>query len=170
MADGSATQVLRWTGFAPGGAVVWFVFLTAGLWMGCLVAWEIRQPELVVILLAAGSFVPLIWLGVRMRLRPQWVLRVRGDHAAVEIALRDALSDRDSVPVAPGQSGSLAVFQRCDFVFRIRDPAAVVGLERATGSLWTSIFLLSESEDREALERLRGTIASRLGRASRQTS
>ena len=70
MAAPETRAIPPWTRRVPGSSVLLFILLSGGLWMACLLAWEVRQPELVVGLIAVSAFLPIVWLGVRLRTRP----------------------------------------------------------------------------------------------------
>src|SRR6266568_2064600 len=75
-----------WSRWIPGSTVILFLLLSGVLWMASIAADAI--------VLAVAAFVPLAWLGERIRDRPLWALRVRDDPEAVTSAVRDALRDR----------------------------------------------------------------------------
>lgn len=165
MADTVARPALAWTRRLPGSSVLLFLLFSGGLWMASLLAWEIRQPELVVVLLAVGAFLPILWLGVRLRTRPVWALQVRADRRAVANALRAAISDRHPTEIAPDQAGREGLFRACEILLRVEDPACVVGVQQSSGEPWTTLLLLARSRDHMGLDRLRETIAVRVGSA-----
>ena len=162
--NGSA-PARTWTRRAPGSVVLLFLLFSAGLWLGSLFAWEVRQPELVIGLLAIGAFLPVAWLGIRLRTHPVWALQVPADRRAVADALRIALRDRRATEVAPEDAGRERLFRDCETLLRLEDPACLVGVRRASGEPWTTLLLLPRSRDRTALDRLRETIATRVGAA-----
>lgn len=162
MADPGAGANLVWTRRAPGSSVMLFLFLSAALWIACLLAWEVRQPELVVILLAVAAFVPLVWLVAQLRNRALWALQVRGDTAAILAGLRAALQGRRWAEIVPDQGGREGLFRRCETLLRIEEPACLLGVEAPRADPWTTLLLLPRTKDRDAMDRLRGTISSRL--------
>ena len=159
-AKGSARP--GWTRRVAGGSVILFILLSGGLWMACLFAWELRQPELVVALLALGAFVPLLWLGVRLRTQPIWALLVPESRVRLVDLLRDALRDRLPTSVAPETAGHGGLLRGCETLLRIEDPACLLGVRRSPGEPWTTVLLLPESKDRAALDRLRASIEDRV--------
>lgn len=162
MAEPAAGPRLIWTRRSPGSRILLFLFLSAALWTASLLAWEVRQPELVVGFLAVGAFLPLVWLGAQLRTRALWALQVRGDQAVIMAALRQALQDRKSAEVVPAQGNREGLFRRCETLLRIEQPPCLLGVEGATVDPWTTLLLLAKSKDREGLARLRATIASHL--------
>ncbi len=84
-APGPAPAWRRWI---PGSTVILFLLLSGVLWMASIAADAIGQAVLVVVFLAVAAFVPLAWLGERIRARPLWALRVRDDPEAVTSAVR----------------------------------------------------------------------------------
>ena len=165
MAAPETRSIPAWSRRVPGSSVLLFILLSGGLWMACLLAWEVRQPELVVGLLAVSVFLPIVWLGVRLRTRPVWALQVAADRRAVADALRAATRDRRPTDVSPDQARDDGLFRRCETLLRIDEPACLVGVLRSREEPWTTLLLLPRSRDREALDRLRETIAARLSSA-----
>jgi len=161
-----AVLVPGWSRRAAGSSVIGYFLLSGGLWSGCLLAWQVRQPELVVGLLAAGAFVPLVWLAVGQATRPVWALEVPQDPELVSSLLAEALVDRRSVPIVPGAAGHGALFRGCDPLLRIDDPACLVGLRPSTDSPRTMILLVPESSEREAIDALRSRIAATVQRGA----
>lgn len=165
MSAPTSRPIPAWTRRVPGSSVLLFLLLSGGLWMACLVAWEFRQPELVVVLLAVGAFLPIVSLGLRLRTRPVWALQIQADRREVADALRAAVRDQRPTEISPEQAGREGLFRRCETLLTIDDPACVVGVQRSSGEPWTTLLLLPRSRDREALDRLRQVIAMRVSSA-----
>ncbi len=155
-----------WSRRAPGSSVIGYFVLSGGLWSGCLLAWQVRQPELVVGLLAAGAFVPLVWLAVGLMTRPVWALEVPQDPRRVADLLARGLGERRPVPIVRGTTGHRALFRGCDPLFRIEDPACLIGVRPSAANPHTTILLLPESSDRKALDTLRSKIAVNIERGA----
>ncbi len=162
MPEPGASTGPRWTPRLPGSSALLFLLLSGGLWTGSLFAWEARQPELVVVLLGLAAFLPLVWLAVRQRTRPLWALQVREDRRRVADVVREALRDRLPTAIAPESAGHGGLFRGCETLFRLEDPACLLGVRRSPGEPWTTLLLLPQSKDREALDRLRASIAARV--------
>jgi hypothetical protein len=152
----------EWTRLVPGSAVLGFIFLSGGLWLGCLLAWEAGQPELGLVLLALGAFLPLVRLAARLRRRPVWALQVPEDGRRVADLVREALRDRSTTVMAAPDAGHGGVFRGCDPVLRIDEPACVLGVRGFPGAPSTTLLLLPESSDREEVDRLRVAIGRRV--------
>ena len=151
-----------WGRRVPGSAVLAFIFLSGGLWLGSLLAWEVGQAEVVVVLLALGAFLPLLGLAARLRSRPLWALQVPEDARRVAGVVRATLGERPPTAITPAEAGHGGVFRGCDPLFRINQPACLLGVRRFPGDSSTTLLLLPESSDREALDRLRAAIGRRV--------
>ncbi len=151
-----------WTRRVPGSAVLVFIFLSGGLWFGCLLAWEVGQKELVVVLLALGAFLPLLGLAARLRWRPVWAMQVPEDGRRVADLVREALRDRVPRAIAPQDAGHGGMFRGCEPLYRIDEPACLLGVRRSPGDPRTTLLLFPESNDREAVDRLRAAIGRRV--------
>ena len=151
-----------WGRRVPGSAVLGFIFLSGGLWLGSLLAWEVGQAEVVVVLLALGAFLPLLGLAARLRSRPLWALQVPEDAHRVAGVVRATFGDRPPTAITPAEAGHGGVFRGCDPLFRIDQPACLLGVRRFPGDSSTTLLLLPESSDREALDRLRAAIGRRV--------
>lgn len=162
MSVASASTGPNWAARVPGGAVLLFLFLSSGLWLGSVLAWEVGQPDFVVGLLVLAAFLPLPWLAVRLRTRPVWALQLRDDRLRVAEALRDAVRDRLPTSIAPERAGHRGLFQGCEMLLRIDDPACLLAVCQSPGESWTTLLLLPESNDRKSLDRLRASIAARV--------
>src|SRR6266516_3294591 len=126
-----------WRRWIPGSTVILFVFL------------------------AVAAFVPLAWLGERIRDRPLWALRVRDDPETVTSAVRDALRDRLPTQLA-AKDGPEGLFRRCETLLRVDDPGCWIGVQRSSDQSGTTVLLLPRSRDRRSIDALRARIHSRL--------
>lgn len=160
---GSAREAPVWVRRVPGSAVILFLALSAGLWVSSLLAWEVRQPEFVVGLLVAASFVPLLWLAARLRSRPLWALQVWAPREAVADAVRRALRDRRITAVDPKEADREGVFRGCEALVRIEDPACLVGVKRDMADPWTTVLMRAASRDRGTLRAAQDAIRLGLG-------
>ena len=162
MSSPRASEGPGWTRRIPGTALLQYFLLSAGLWAACLSAWEFRQPELAVGLLAAGAFVPVLWLAVRLRNSPLWALALPGDPGETAGVLREVLAAHRPVSVVTDQFRHATLFRGCETLLRIEDPVCLLGVFRTTQGPGSTVLLLPESKDRQSIDRLRCTIASRL--------
>src|SRR5438445_13601534 len=80
-----------WPRRVPGTAVVLCFFLSAALWLACVLSYQFGQPDFVVALLALSAFFPLAWLGIGLRTHPVWALQIRAEPASVAGAVIDAV-------------------------------------------------------------------------------
>src|SRR5256885_15263647 len=83
MSEGRGAVRSRWTRRVPGSAVLLFFFLSAALWLACVLSYQFGQPEFVVALLALSAFFPLAWLGIGLRTHPVCALQIRAEPASV---------------------------------------------------------------------------------------
>ena len=162
MSEAKAPVRPGWTRRVAGSSVILFILLSGGLWLACLFAWQLRQPELVVAFLGLGAFAPVLWLGVRLRTQPIWALLVPEGRVRLVDLLRGALRDRLPTSVASETAGHGGLFRGCETLLRIEDPACLLGVRRSPGDPWTTVLLLPESKDRAALDRLRASIEERV--------
>jgi len=139
-----------------------FFLLSGGLWLGSVLSWQVGQPELVVVLLALGAFFPLVWLAVGLRRRPVWGLQIRAEPTRVADAVVEAVRDRHPSRVSPSEVGRGGLFRGCDPVLRIEEPLCIIGVRRSPADSSTTVLLLPQSKNREALDRLRTTIEARV--------
>lgn len=146
-----------WTRRAPGSAVIGFISLSGGLWFLTLLAWEVRLAEIVVALLAAGAFLPLVHLAVRLWRRPVWALEVRADPRRVAGVLSESLNGPHPTSIGTLAMGPAASLRGCDPLWRLRDPDCLLGV-RPSESSGTVLLLHSPSGDRRAVGRLLATI------------
>src|SRR2546422_10070810 len=91
MSEGRGAVRSRWTRRVPGSAVLLFFFLSAALWLACVLSYQFGQPEFVVALLALSAFFPLAWLGIGLRTHPVWALQIRAEPASVAGAVVEAV-------------------------------------------------------------------------------
>jgi hypothetical protein len=136
--------------------------MTAGLWISSILAWEASQTEVAVVLLALGAFFPIMWLTVRLRARPIWALRIRGDQQGLADSLREALRDHQPIAVAASDVSRSGLFRGFDSVFLIEDPDCLVGLGQLPSEASTTLLLVARSNDQEAMERLRTAIEAQV--------
>src|SRR3989442_6579471 len=90
MSEGRGAVRWRWTRRVPGSAVLLFFFLSAALWLACVLSYQFGQPDFVVALLALSAFFPLAWLGIGLRTHPVWALQIRAEPASVAGAVVEA--------------------------------------------------------------------------------
>jgi hypothetical protein len=140
-----------------------FLGLSGGLWLASLLSWEARQPEFVVGLLVAASFVPLVWLGLRLRSRPLWALQVPAPRQAVAEAVRRALRDRRTTAINPREAGREGVFRGCDALLRLEDPECLVGVKRDPEDPWTTVLVRAAPRERGTLRAVQDAILQGLG-------
>src|SRR5438445_10808220 len=91
MSEAAGAARSGWTRRVPGTAVLLFFFLSAALWLACVLSYQFGQPEFVVALLALSAFFPLAWLGIGLRTHSVWALQIRADPASVAREVVDAM-------------------------------------------------------------------------------
>src|SRR5712691_6950269 len=153
-----------WTRRVSGSSLAGFFVMTAGLWIASILAWNGNQLELGVVLLALGAFFPLLWVTIRVRMRPIWALRIRGDTDAVADQVRAALIDLSTIPVAAKDPHRDGLFRGLETLVRVENPRALIGFGRAPGDASTTLLLVPESNDRAAVEALKLRIAETIPR------
>jgi len=158
MAEGQSAARSRWTRRVPGSAVLLFFFLSAALWLACVLSYQFGQPDFVVGLLALSAVFPLAWLGIGLRTRPVWALQVRAEPASVAGAVVEAVRSGHPTPASRSDVGRGGLFRGCDPILRIEDPQCFIGIYRSPVDSLTTVLLLPRSRDRAALDRFRSTI------------
>jgi len=153
-----------WTRRVSGRSLAGFFVMTAGLWIASILAWNGNQLEVGVVLLALGAFFPLLWVAIRVRTRPIWALRVRGDRGAVADQVQAALIDLGTVPVGAKDPRRDGLFRGYDTLVQVENPRALIGFGRTPGDPSTTLLLVPESSNRAAVEALKLRIAERLPR------
>ena len=162
MSEGRGAVRSRWTRRVPGSAVLLFFFLSAALWLACVLSYQFGQPELVVALLALSAFFPLAWLGVGLRTHPVWALQIRAEPASVAGAVVEAVSAGHPTLASRSDVGRGGLFRGCDPILRIEEPRCFIGIYRSPLDSLTTVLLLPRSRDRAALDRFRSTIETRV--------
>src|SRR2546428_10775642 len=122
MSEGRGAVRSRWTRRVPGSAVLLFFFLSAALWLACVLSYQFGQPDFVVALLALSAFFPLAWLGIGLRTHPVWALQIRAEPASVAGAGVEAV--RAGHPTLPSRSegGRGGPLPWCVSVLRLAAP------------------------------------------------
>ncbi len=151
-----------WTRRVPGTAVLLFFFLSAALWLACVLSYQFGQPDFVVGLLALSAVFPLAWLGIGLRTHPVWALQIRAEPANVAGAVVEAVRSSHPTLASRADVGRGGLFRGCDPILRIEEPRCFIGIYRSPLESLTTVLLLPRSRDREALERFRSTIEIRL--------
>src|SRR2546426_10963472 len=157
MSEGRGAVRSRWTRRVPGSAVLLFFFLSAALWLACVLSYQFGQPEFVVALLALSAFFPLAWLGIGLRTHPVWALQIRAEPASVAGAVVEAGGAGHPTLASRSDVGRGGLFRGCDPILRLAGPRFFIGIYRSPlGSLATVLFL-PRSRDRAAFDRVRPT-------------
>jgi hypothetical protein len=151
-----------WARRVPGTAVLLFFFLSAALWLACVLSYQFGQPDFVVGLLALSAFFPLAWLGVGLRMHPVWALQIRAEPASVAGAVIEAVRAGHPTLASRSDVGRGGLFRGCDPILRIEEPRCFIGIYRAPSDPMTTVLLVPRSRDRAGLDRFRSTIEVRV--------
>src|SRR5207244_8790052 len=116
----------RWTRRVPGSAVLLFFFLSAALWLACVLSYQFGQPDFVVALLALSAFFPLAWLGIGLRTHPVWALQIRAAPASVAGAGVEAVRAGHPTLASRSDAGRVGLLRRCDPSLRLQEPSCFV--------------------------------------------
>jgi hypothetical protein len=162
MSEARGAARSRWTRRVPGSAVLLFFFLSAALWLACVLSYQFGQPDFVVGLLALSAVFPLAWLGIGLRTNPVWALQVPAEPSSVAGAVVEAARLGRPTLAARSEVGRGGLFRGCDPILRIEEPRCFVGIYRSPLDSWTTVLLLPRSRDRAALNRFRSTIETRV--------
>ena len=139
-----------------------FFFLSAALWLACVLSYQFGQPEFVVALLALSAFFPLAWLGIGLRTHPVWALQIRAEPASVAGAVIEAVRAGHPTLASRSDVGRGGLFRGCDPILRLEEPRCFIGIYRSPLDSLTTVLLLPRSRDRVALDRFRATIETRV--------
>src|SRR2546428_2606190 len=120
MSEGRGAVRSRWTRRVPGSAVLLFFFLSAALWLACVLSYQFGQPEFVVALLALSAFFPLAWLGIGLRTHPVWALQILAEPASIAGAVIEAARAAHPTPAPRSDVGRGALFRGSDPVLRLQ--------------------------------------------------
>src|SRR5438309_4903264 len=131
MSEGRGAVRSRWTRRVPGSAVLLFFFLSAALWLACVLSYQFGQPELVVALLALSAFFPLAWLGVGLRTHPVWALQIRAEPASVAGAAIEAARAAHPTLASRADVGRGRLLRGWAPLPRIEEPRCFIGLHPA---------------------------------------
>src|SRR5438445_10981959 len=121
-----------WTRRVPGTAVLLFFFLSAALWLACVLSYQFGQPEFVVALLALSAFFPLAWLGIGLRTHPVWALQIRAEPASVAGAVIEAVRTGHPTLASRSDVGRGGHFRRCDPILRLGEPRCFIRIYGST--------------------------------------
>src|SRR2546426_9580293 len=158
MSEGRGAVRSRWTRRVPGSAVLLFFFLSAALWLACVLSYQFGQPEFVVALLALSAFFPLAWLGIGLRTHPVWALQIRAEPASVAGAVVEA-GGAGHPTLAPRSGGGRGgLFRGCDPILCLEETRCFIGIFRAPLGSLTTVPFLPRSRPRGALGRFRSPI------------
>jgi len=161
MSEAAGAARSGWTRRVPGTAVLLFFFLSAALWLACVLSYQFGQPEFVVALLALSAFFPLAWLGIGLRTHPVWALQIRAEPASVAGAVIEAARAAHPTLASRSDVGRGGLFRGCDPILRIEEPRCFIGIYRSPLDSLTTVLLLPRSRDRVALDSFRSTIETR---------
>src|SRR3989442_2840020 len=114
MSEGRGAVRSRWTRRVPGSAVLLFFFLSAALWLACVLSYQFGQPDFVMALLALSAFFPLAWLGIGLRTHPVWALQIRPEPASVVGAEVEAVRARHPRLSSRSAVGPRGIFRRLE--------------------------------------------------------
>ena len=162
MSEAAGAARSGWTRRVPGTAVLLFFFLSAALWLACVLSYQFGQPDFVVALLALSAFFPLAWLGIGLRTHPVWALQIRAEPASVAGAVIEAVRAGHPTLASRSDVGRGGLFRGCDPILRLEEPSCFIGIYRSPLDSMTTVLLLPRSRDRVALDRFRATIETRV--------
>src|SRR2546428_13460569 len=135
MSEAAGAARSGWTRRVPGTAVLLFFFLSAALWLACVLSYQFGQPEFVVALLALSAFFPLAWLGIGLRTHPVWALQIQAEPASVAGAVIEAVGAGHPTLASRSDVGRGGLFLGCCPILCIEESRCFIGHYRSP--LWS---------------------------------
>src|SRR2546425_7670561 len=142
MSEAAGAARSGWTRRVPGSAVLLFFFLSAALWLACVLSYQFGQPEFVVALLALSAFFPLAWLGIGLRTHPVWALQIRAEPASVAGAVVEAVRAGHPTLASRSDVGRGGLLRGRDPVLPLGEPRCFHGIHRSPLDSLTTVPLL----------------------------
>src|SRR2546428_6675741 len=140
MSEAAGAARSGWTRRVPGTAVLLFFFLSAALWLACVLSYQFGQPEFVVALLALSAFFPLAWLGIGLRTHPVWALQIRAEPASVAGAVVEAVSAGHPTLASRSAVGRGGLFRGCDPMLSLQEPRRFIRIHRSPLDSLTTVL------------------------------